>query len=331
MPKMFACMVAAALTVSVSALPAVPVPALFWSAGDHLGAKNTHNGALDGAHLVDYVRSVMATEPRPLAESNPLPAAAAAAPEVMLGLVLDQLRTDELSTMAGAHAAGSPEGGVFSALKAAVEGASSSLVAPHTTRAPGAPSLVDALLSSVSGARAVQPAELLSTLGAGAELLADGRPDLVLVQVPRAAAEGGMAGVNALLEEATRLLHRGTSGNYVAFVTANGGGAPLPEVEIQLPQQHEQHRRHGRALLADAPAVAAAADIGYTNQLHMTPAIISGLMLAFFLSFVLLVATCCMMDIPSAGHMLQEPPEQDQSSQAGIKYYPYKNLPIKEY
>ena len=46
---------------------------------------------------------------------------------------------------------------------------------------------------------------------------------------------------------------------------------------------------------------------------------------------VLLVGVCCMLSIPSTYVMLSDPPEQDPSHPQGIKFYPYKNLPIKEY
>jgi hypothetical protein len=38
-----------------------------------------------------------------------------------------------------------------------------------------------------------------------------------------------------------------------------------------------------------------------------------------------------MLSIPSTYVMLSDPPEQDPSHPQGIKFYPYKNLPIKEY
>ncbi len=45
----------------------------------------------------------------------------------------------------------------------------------------------------------------------------------------------------------------------------------------------------------------------------------------------MLLAICCMMSIDSSPEMLKCPPMTDPTSTAGAKFYPYRNLPIKEY
>jgi hypothetical protein len=237
--------------------------------------------------------------------------AAASPPEVLLGFIFDHLRTDELSHMAGAYGA-SPSGGSFSALKAAIEGANSSLVAPFTVR--GAPQAsghgffddlartfednLAVLARSVAGAgssvagsataSAVTPEELLATLqqSGNAHLFGNGRPDVVLVQLETQGGAGGgergraaVAKADKLLGDVTRLVASSTGGNYMAFVTAERGS------ELPLPLPAAATHRRGRALLAEAPGAAGAAggDAKVYGPVRMTPVILTGIVIGFFL------------------------------------------------
>merc|ERR1711871_409022 len=96
-----------------------------------------------------------------------------------------------------------------------------------------------------------------------------------------------------------------------------------------------------RQLLSMAKAPSPSAHPSNSNStksdpIHMTPEILSGILISFFIGFIVLLIVSCMMNVNSAPKLLSATPgrgapDVDPNSASGARYYPYKNLPMREY
>lgn len=104
------------------------VPLLLWSSGS-IDSQHTLSQTVSGQQFQNLLTSLLSN--KPLATESPLsPLITNSAPEVLVVFVTPEIHTDEFIRYSGAYSS-KTTGGVFSALKAAVENAPGAIIAPY--------------------------------------------------------------------------------------------------------------------------------------------------------------------------------------------------------
>jgi len=321
--------VVAALLAVVMAQEASIVPLLMWSGQPYFANERTTIGeTLDASDVQRMVSSIIAhqhsaSSPRFLA--NPVSSSSSPRPEIVLAFVFAELNSAQLSQMSAAYApANSDEEAAapLAPIKAAFNRAAASLTAPfvnvdtqtlsddieelHTSLAPRA-QIVGAQLATMDDTEACQA--LLTDLderhSSHDNIFANREPDLILVKYQSTTASNTARDSSVPAREClTRLIQNvatRTNGQYLALVTADE--APHKQLSFE---SVANARPIGTVTLNAVPRFATLAGVTYATTpanytypgvTKINPSILLGLLIGFFLLFVLLLGANCVASI----------------------------------
>jgi hypothetical protein len=271
-------------------------PAFFWSNYQYFSGRNSYiSRSLDQANLSDLVKSFASVE-GPLAQA----VVKGEKPALVVGVIVEDEKS--ISQVNLKPFADPPQAGSLSWIERNVHTSPSSLVIPNTFNVPSAAgkSLIERIASnslsssnvtivsdddSVEGAISYKSMSFKDALATQLTALNSDRTSLVLLKASNARHAGEMLEVvKASLSPSIKVVY---------FVTANADVSSEP---LLLQSGH-------RLLLQ-------ATNSTVQPPVYMTPEILFGLLLSFFLIFMLLIGFCCLMSVQGSSYYAPSYPQK---------------------
>jgi hypothetical protein len=271
----------------------------------------------------------------------------------VFGWIYDELSAEQISRESGAYSNdnGSVNGGdtkAFFHLERSVQSAPISKVLQQVSREGGVEKAALALGEQLLGGDIVIKDLTLASSGNGATGLFANNHSLF------AEAEAETQGVNLVLVRLPRNLRVADSlvggmfdnirdqceDRCIMFATSQKQKTLLRDevFDAQALDTYGGAVASMRQLLSmvGAPSPAPSSNSTKSDPVHMTPDVLSGILVSFFFGFIVLLTLSCMMNVNSAPKLLSATPgrgapDVDPNSATGARYYPYKNLPMREY
>jgi len=280
--------------------------------------------ASDVQHMVSSIISHQRPASSPRFMANPVSSSSSHRPEIVLAFVFAELNSAQLSQMSAAYAPANSDQEATAPLapiKAAFNRAAASLTAPfvnvdtqtlsddieelHSSLAPRA-QILGAQLATMDDTEACQA--LLTDLderhSSRDNIFTNSEPDLILVKYQSTTASNTAVDSSVATRDClTRLIQNvatRTNGQYLALVTADES----PPKQLSFEVAHA--RPVGRTVTLNAvPRFSTLAGVTYATSTNFTypgvtkinPSILLGLLIGFFLLFVLLVGANCVASI----------------------------------
>lgn len=183
-------------------------------------------------------------------------------PEVQLVFLADDLTTERVRSHAER----------MSNLDSLLKSSTSSLSVPFTTRSPSSPRLFDAAMR-------VHHSKAEDFLSEHQNFFNDGVPNMVVVELEKAAGAPDLAANDDVIGRLSRLVNERTEGKYMGMLTGM------------------QNTAEGNLPAASRGRLLAASTKSGPEYLHMTPTLLTAYLIMFLLFVIFLNGFCCLFSL----------------------------------